>query len=158
MVGTSKLGSWNGHWWDESSIEMGLDHCLWTAKQRREVITTVISHPKTRTCHPNWCHPCPHNPRYSDSNTIIATTYFDVDLWKRWDSKYIGFRETHTQPFWTLFGAPSDQKGWNHKLRTDINKAINKSTQELLCPGKWWSYHHISMFICEHFHTRTLSL
>ena len=51
------------------------------------------------------------------------------------------------RPFWTLFGAPCDQKGWNHKLRTDINKAINTSTQELLCSGKWWSYHHISMFI-----------
>ena len=78
---------------------MGLDHCLRTAKQNGER-SRQLKHPETRTWYPNWCHPCAHNPRYSDSNTIITTTYFDVqDLWKNGIPSKLVSRKPTCGPF-----------------------------------------------------------
>ena len=52
------------------------------------------------------------------------------------------------RPFWTLFGAPSDQKGWNHKLIQTADG--HQQSHQQIHPRialLWWSYHHISMFI-----------
>ena len=118
-----------------SLIEMGLDHCLHLHSETKPWKIPTVETSRGHNLSSQLIQPS----LSTQPQILMILTPFELQLILMLISGKHGIPSTLVSgkhaAFWTLFGALSDQKGWNHKLRTDVNKAINKSTQELLCSG-----------------------